>query len=95
MNAIDIGDYVHHEPTGEDWIVALVDGDRLYWCDYPFGGSAALADCTLIEKATDERRNELLNRLAVTVSDALPVLKARERLVAIRKALRELDGRKG
>jgi hypothetical protein len=47
---IDTGDYVRHGPAGEEWVVAYVRGDRLAWCGWP-SGLAALADCTLIEKA--------------------------------------------
>lgn len=61
---IDTGDYVHHAPTGERWVVAAVDGEKLYWCGYPFGGYADLADCTLTKKATDKRRDELLIELS-------------------------------
>jgi hypothetical protein len=38
---IDVCDVVRHVPSGENWVVACIDGDRLYWVGYPFGGSAA------------------------------------------------------
>lgn len=60
---IDTGDHVRHGPTGEDWIVACVIGDKLSWCGWP-EGMADLADCTLTCKATDEERDKLLHDLA-------------------------------
>jgi hypothetical protein len=60
---IDTGDYVLHRPTGEQWIVAYVHGDRLAWCGWP-EGEAALADCELVEKATPERREHWLQEMA-------------------------------
>jgi hypothetical protein len=63
MNEIDIGDYVHHNPSNEDWVVACVINDDLYWCGYPFGGSAKLSDCTLIEKSTQESKNKLIDKI--------------------------------
>lgn len=63
MNEIDTGDVVTHRPTGEEWLVAYVDGDRLAWCGWP-AGEAALADCVLTRKATPEQRDELLRQMA-------------------------------
>jgi hypothetical protein len=60
---IDTGDLVLHKPTGERWIVAFVRDGRLSWCGWP-EGTASLADCELIEAATDERRVRLLNEMA-------------------------------
>jgi hypothetical protein len=60
---IDTGDEVAHGPSGENWIVAGVDGDRLWWCGWP-EGTVKLSDCTLIKKATPEERDELRARLA-------------------------------
>ena len=54
---IDTGDCVFHAPTGETWLVAYVKGDRLAWLGWPWG-EAALSDCTLTEKATEEKRQE-------------------------------------
>ena len=34
---IDTGDTVKHGPTGETWVVAYVQGDRLAWCGWPEG----------------------------------------------------------
>lgn len=62
-NKIDTGDHVHHDPTGEDWVVAYVRGDRLAWCGWP-EGEAALSDCTLLTKATPEHRDNLLRQMA-------------------------------
>lgn len=60
---IDTGDHVHHAPSDETWVVAFVDGDRLYWCGWP-EGTAALADCTLVRKATAEQRHSVLLDMA-------------------------------
>ena len=60
---IDTGDIVLHTPTDEKWTVACVQGSELSWCGWP-EGRAALADCTLVEKATPEVRDSLLTELA-------------------------------
>lgn len=67
---IDTGDTVHHAPSGEDWVVAYVQGDRLAWCGWP-EGEAKLSDCTLIQKAAPEYRQKLLEDMAaMTGNDA-------------------------
>ena len=63
METIDTGDAVRHGPTGETWLVARVDGDRLAWVGWP-PGWADLADCTLMRKATPEQREKLLREIA-------------------------------
>lgn len=80
MTTIDTGDEVLHEPSREEWLVAAVDGDRLYWCGYPFGGSAPVSSCTLTRKATPERRDWLLKELANSPGSERPVILARQRL---------------
>ena len=77
---IDVCDVVHHEPSGENWVVACVDGDRLYWVGYPYGGSAALSDCQLVTKASDKDRQSLLEKLAELTGFDVPTLRARARL---------------
>lgn len=64
-HCIDTGDFVHHVPSGEEWVVAYVQEDRLAWCGWP-QGEARLSDCTLIVKATPEKRLELLSEMAAT-----------------------------
>lgn len=76
---IDTGDYVKHGPTGESWVVAYVQGDRLAWCGWP-EGEAKLADCTLEQKATPERRDELLREMAALTGDDARGRYARHRL---------------
>lgn len=49
-NTIEPGDHVHHHPTGEDWVVRYVKGDRMSWLGWP-PGEAKLSDCLLIKKA--------------------------------------------
>jgi hypothetical protein len=65
---IDTDDVVRHEPTGELWVVAYVDGERLAWCGWP-SGTARLSDCTLVRKATPEQRRQLLEELAAMSGD--------------------------
>ena len=77
---IDVCDVVHHAPSGENWVVACVDGDRLYWVGYPYGGSAALSDCQLVTKASSEDRQKLLAKLAELTGFDVPTLRARARL---------------
>lgn len=79
MTTIDTGDTVHHKPSGEDWIVAYVKDDRLFWCGYPYG-EAKLSDCVLLEKATDEKRDSLLRDLANGQGTDPRRIYARERL---------------
>lgn len=70
---IDTGDHVRHAPSGEEWVVAYVQGDRLAWCGWP-EGEARLADCTPLSKATPEYRRKLLHDMA-----AMPGSDARQR----------------
>jgi hypothetical protein len=62
---IDTGDHVRHEPTGESWVVACVQGDKLSWCGWP-EGMAELKDCTLILKVDEEKRLALLQQIAAS-----------------------------
>jgi len=55
MDNIDTGDIVHHSPSGEDWVVAFVEGDMLSPLGWP-ETIAKVSDCTLIKKATPEDR---------------------------------------
>jgi hypothetical protein len=66
--SIDTADHVKHGPTGETWVVAYVDGDRLAWCGWP-EGEAKLADCELVKKATESERDELLQQMANSRDD--------------------------
>ncbi len=83
MTDIDTGDSVIHRPTGETWLVAHVDGDRLYWCGWP-PGCAALSDCTLVEKATPEARDKLIRDLAAMRPDNRSGYDARQAFAAYR-----------
>lgn len=78
-DAIDTGDHVHHTPSGEDWLVAYVKGDRLAWCGWP-DGQAALADCTLTRKATALERDDLLQEMATISGNDSRRNYARQRL---------------
>lgn len=68
MSDIDTGDHVLHRPTGESWIVAYVQGDRLAWVGWP-GGTAAVADCEVIERASPEDRLRVLRNMAQSTGD--------------------------
>jgi hypothetical protein len=89
---IDTGDTVIHGPTGETWVVAYVQGDRLAWCGWP-EGEARLSDCTLKEAATDQKREKLLRQLADMSEDDARRRYARHRLGM--RAAHSADQRKG
>lgn len=50
---IEAGDHVHHEPSGEDWVIGRVSEDRVYPLGWP-SSSALLADCKLIKKSVQD-----------------------------------------
>lgn len=60
---IDTGDTVLHLPTGEEFTVACVIGDKLSWCGWP-EGQAELSDIRLIKVASDDSRYDLLHEIA-------------------------------
>lgn len=62
---IDTADHIHHGPSGEDWVVAYVRGDRLVCCGWP-ESMADLSDCTLIRSAAPAERLKLLRGMADT-----------------------------
>lgn len=78
---IDTADFVHHEPTGENWVVAYVRDGRLAWCGWP-PGEAALADCKLVRKATPAERDKLLREMAASGSPDMRAAYACQRLAA-------------
>lgn len=83
---IDTGDVVHHNPTGEAWLVAFVKDGKLAWCGWP-EGYVSLTDCTLVTKATPEARDKLLHELAnMRPDNDMRCRYARERLNAARHA---------
>jgi len=58
------GDTVRHEPTGEEWVVAFAEEDRgLSPCGWP-ETLANIEDCTLIKRATDKERHDLLVQMS-------------------------------
>lgn len=81
--AIRAGDIVHHEPSGEDWVVAYVDGDDLAWCGWP-AGEARLSDCRLMKPCSDAEHLDWLRHIAQ--SDGKRALRAREALAALEAA---------
>lgn len=67
-DTIDTGDTVFHEKSGEGWLVAKVEGNKLYWCGWP-PGCADVSDCKLVRKATPNERTALLADLAKSGHD--------------------------
>lgn len=59
------GDYVHHQPSGEDWVVAYADPERdeLSWCGWP-AGWANLSDCGLTDVCDDEEHERTVCEIA-------------------------------
>jgi hypothetical protein len=68
---IDTGDTVKHGPTGETWLLAVVDQGRVIPCGWPLT-YASLSDCTLVKAATDVEREALLNQMADMKDDNDP-----------------------
>lgn len=65
---IDTADTVKHIPSGEEWVVAYVDGDQLCPCGWPLT-LANLSDCLLVTKATETARQNLLVGMSVIEDD--------------------------
>lgn len=61
------GDHVKHIPTGENWLVAHVDGVRLAWCGWP-DGEARVSDCALTYSCADAGHLKLLREIAASKS---------------------------
>ena len=60
----DTGDIVKHEPTGEEWVVAFAaEGRGLCPCGWP-ETLANIEDCTLVKRATDKERHDLLVQMS-------------------------------
>ena len=57
------GDTVLHKPSGEEWLVAYVDGDDLAWCGWP-DGVARKSDCELVRSCTDAEHVARLKEIA-------------------------------
>lgn len=57
------GDTVLHRPTGEKWLVAYVDGNRLAWYGWP-PGEANVEDCELVKACFDEEHVAALREWA-------------------------------
>jgi hypothetical protein len=74
----DTGDVVRVPSIGEEWIVAYVEGDYLYCCGWPLTG-VRLSQVELVERATPERRQQLLEDMAKSSCD-MRSLHARHRL---------------
>ena len=57
------GDTVHHQPSGETWIVAYVDGEYMAWCGWP-EGEARTEDCEVVRVVSDAEHEAWLLRIA-------------------------------
>lgn len=77
------GDIVFHKPTGEEWVVAYVDGDYLAWCGWP-EGEAKLADCELVRAIDDADHLRWLRDIAA--SDGKRARRAHAALAALEAA---------
>lgn len=77
--AIDTGDLILHKPSGEQCVVAAVEGNRVYWCGHPFGGSFSLADCELLKSASESERAQVLCDLVRHSGNERLVILARAR----------------
>ncbi len=87
------GDHVHHKPSGEDWVVAYVDGDYLCACGWP-ESEAKVADCALIKEASDGEHIDWLRRCAQ--SDGKRARMARAALETMSEPMPDLgDSRRG
>ncbi|WP_339873970.1 hypothetical protein [uncultured Brevundimonas sp.] len=76
---IDVADYVHHKPSGEDWMVGAVSNGQVIPCGWPLS-YAPITDCTLTDKASDEERQKLLTELCAMQNSSDPRCRlARER----------------
>ena len=63
MTKIKCGDHIHHEPSGEDWVVAYVNGDHLVCQGWP-ESAAKLSDCVLIKSCSFEEHIASLEECA-------------------------------
>lgn len=57
------GDIIFHKPTGETWVVAVVEGENVWYMGWPEGYAKA-EDCILKEPASAERSKACLLDLA-------------------------------
>ena len=57
------GDIVLHRPSGEEWLVAYVDGDDLAWCGWP-DGVARTSDCDLVKACSYDEHVARLREIA-------------------------------
>ncbi len=62
------GDVVRHIPSGEEWLVAWAEGDRLAWAGWP-DGTAALSDCEVIQRVSDEGHRAAVQKWACVPDD--------------------------
>jgi NTP pyrophosphatase (non-canonical NTP hydrolase) len=57
------GDTVYHEPTGETWVVAFVEGGDIYPCGWPCT-RAKVKDCNPQKTATAAESQRLIEQMA-------------------------------
>lgn len=60
---IETADVVLHKPSGEKWLVAYCRGGYVCCCGWP-QSLAPVGDCELIEKGTEQEREELIVQMA-------------------------------
>jgi hypothetical protein len=57
------GDVILHRPSGEKWLVAWADDKHVICCGWP-ESQALIADCDLIEPATEEKHRRIVTEIA-------------------------------
>ena len=61
----DTGDAVRVPSIDEEWLVAFVEGGRLYCLGWPLS-SVPVSECVVIERATPEQRQRILRDMAAS-----------------------------
>lgn len=68
---IDTGDTIYHKPSGETWLVAYATEREVCCCGWPCS-YAKIADCELKEKASEQERQDMLEKLAAITAQSDP-----------------------
>jgi len=77
------GDYVHHAPSGANWVLGVDEEDgRVMPCGWP-EPLANAKHCTLIKAATDGERMQMLQHFADSREVDIRTLTARRQLLAM------------
>jgi hypothetical protein len=63
IQSIQPADVVKHNPSGETWVIAAVNGDEVMPCGWP-ESIAKAKDCVIVKKATDEAKQKMIESWA-------------------------------